>query len=486
MPELHHQSLHQYLKETDQTSFAPVCLVYGESFLYEQAVKQIVDAIIPDVSKQRQGHEIIRHQEPSQIIDAIERLNTYAFFNQKKIIELRDSNIFVSARNQGKLLGKIKKAYDSSDMILAIRYYLELLARLNIDSDDISEENINSILDIDANEFPDIKWLTAISDEAKKNSRTPLQTNDESDILEKALVAGFPKNNHLIISTDTVDKRAGLYQSIKNIGIIIDCTVSKGSRKADKDLQRKTLLDYLNRELKKHRKEMDPDAFELFYEKIGFDIRNFAGCLEKIIQYAGDRTAIHARDVEAVSHQVRQDPIYELTGAILEKNIAKSLYCLSSLLNAGYHPLQILTAIVNQMRRVLMIIGFLRSPSGQTWHKGIRFEKFQSDVVPLIRKYDDALLCRLKENELAYLDKSENESASSKKSVSSDLLILKKDQHPYSVYASFLKAERMEEVGILRALTNLSKADMAMKTTGQRPKSILEELIIKICTPNGM
>jgi hypothetical protein len=33
---------------------------------------------------------------------------------------------------------------------------------------------------------------------------------------------------------------------------------------------------------------------------------------------------------------------------------------------------------------------------------------------------------------------------------------------------------------------DLSQADAAIKTTGQRPKSILEEMIIKICRPNGL
>jgi DNA polymerase III subunit delta len=483
MPEIQYQSLPQYLKETGNASFAPIYLIYGEDFLYEQAVNQIVNVIIPDHSKQRHGYEIIRQQESSQIIDVTEKINTYAFFNHKKIIELRDSNIFVGAKNQGKLIGKIKKAYDNSDIIRATRYYLELLERLKVDIDDICDENILNLLGIESNEFPDIKWLLTVNEETKQNTLTRTNSADDIGLLEQALVNGFPKNNHLIISTDTIDKRSSLFQAIKKYGVIIDCSVSRGSRKADKDIQRQTLANYMNRELKKYHKQIDPEAFDIFYERIGFDIRNFAGCLEKTIQYVGDRTIIDKEDVEAVLHRGRLDPIYEITGAIMEKNLGKSINFLSSLLDSGYHPLQILTAITNQVRRVLLIKEFMASPYGNLWRKGIRFDQFQNEVTPAIRRFDDALLNHLDEQKHAFWEKAEIQNQTSKKNVSSDLFLLKKDQHPYAVYVLFLKADLFDHTELLSDLMNLSQADAAMKTSGQRPKSILEELIISICRP---
>jgi DNA polymerase III subunit delta len=486
MTEINHQALIQYLKETDDTSLAPVYLIYGEDFLYEQSVKCIVDAIIPDIAKQRHGYEVIRHQDSAQIVDVIEKLNTYAFLNQRKIIELKDSNIFISQRNTGNLIEKTKKAFDNSDMVQASRYYLELLGRLNINLDDITDDNILNLLGIDSDESPDIKWLLTLTEDAKKNQLITLQKFGESDLLEKALGCGFPKNNFLVISTDTVDKRSSLYQSIKKYGVIVDCTVSRGSRKADKDIQRQTLINCMYRELEKHGKKMDPDAFDLLYEKIGFDIRTFSGSLEKVIQYVGDRTTICLSDVEAVSHQVRQDPVYELTGAIMEKNILKSLFYLSSLLDSGSHPLQVLTSIINQLRRAFVIKDFLKSPSGSSWRKGIRFDQFQKDIIPSIRQYDNELLNHLDENRYSFWVKSDKESVTSKQKITSDLILLKKDQHPYALYLLFTKEDVFEDYEILMALMNLSQADVAMKTTGQRPKSILEEIIIKICRQNKL
>ena len=91
MPEIKHQTFYQHLKESEKLSFAPVYLIYGEEFLYQELIHHIVNAIIPDSTKQRHNYEIIQHQTVDQIVDVVERLNTYSFFSEKKIIELKNS-----------------------------------------------------------------------------------------------------------------------------------------------------------------------------------------------------------------------------------------------------------------------------------------------------------------------------------------------------------------------------------------------------------
>lgn len=481
MTEINHQSISQYIRETEKSSFSSVYLIFGEDFLYQQVVHHIVNALIPNASKQRHGHEIIRHQETGQIVDIIERLNTYAFFKEKKIIELRDSSVFITQKNQDKLIQKIKKAYDNSDFDQATRYYLELLGRLHLEPSEINEQNLTEVLNIDPVEFPDRAWLTAISEEAQKKVMSAIHGSDESELLKTAIEKGFPQNNHLIITTDIVDKRTGLYQTIKKAGVVIDCSVAKGSRKAEKDEQRQVIAQYMNRKLKRHQKEIAPDAFDVMYDKIGFDMRNFSRNLEKLISYVGDRKSIHTHDVEAIFNQVRQDPIYELTGAISEKNIQKSTHYLSSLQSSGYHPLQILMAITNQIRKLITIKEFLNSRWGAGWHRGMRFDQFQKDVLPLIKKYDDELISYVESQNYVFWEKTGADAAVDKKNYSSDLFLTKKSSHPYSLYLLITKSEIFQENHLLRSVEILSLADAALKTTGQRPKSILENMIIQIC-----
>ena len=93
------------------------------------------------------------------------------------------------------------------------------------------------------------------------------------------------------------------------------------------------------------------------------------------------------------------------------------------------------------------------------------------------------MLNHLDEHKHAFWEKAEIQNQTSKKIVSSDLFLLKKDQHPYAMYALFLKADLFDHNELSSDLMNLSQADVAMKTSGQRPKSILEALIISICRP---
>ena len=76
-----------------------------------------------------------------------------------------------------------------------------------------------------------------------------------SKVIEKE----FPKDNHLIILTDIVDKRRSLFKVIREVGTIIDCSVPKGERRADKTAQESVLFDRMKKILEQHEKTIDKD-----------------------------------------------------------------------------------------------------------------------------------------------------------------------------------------------------------------------------------
>ena len=78
----------------------------------------------------------------------------------------------------------------------------------------------------------------------------------------------------------------------------------------------------------------------MLHEMTGFDLRTFSGNLEKLVDYVGARQEITAADVEAVLNRTRQDPIYELTGALADRNPEQALFFLDSLLADGMFSLQ--------------------------------------------------------------------------------------------------------------------------------------------------
>ena len=204
----------------------------------------------------------------------------------------------------------------------------------------------------------DGKWLDEINRYCKTHELSIPSAGDQSDLLEEAIQKGFPKGNHLLITTDFIDKRRRLFNSIKKYGLIIDCSVPKGDRRDDRIAQEAVLREESEAILLKSGKRIEKDAFAAAVEMTGFDIRTFCNNVEKLVDYIGERKRITVDDVENALKRTKQDPIYELTNALGERNLQNSLFYLNSLLSDNYHPLQVLSAIANQMRRLLVARGF--------------------------------------------------------------------------------------------------------------------------------
>jgi len=483
MSEINYQSVKDYISDRIKTSFDPVYLIFGEEYLYKQVVASLVNAIIPDQTKQKHNYEVVRQKEEGQLVDVLERINTYSFFSEKKIVELRDATLFVTFHNNEKLLNKVKQAFENNEPGKASNFFLNLLSRLNLDLEDLSDNTIGDKLNISQDQSYDIDWIKKLIAYCSDNRLSVPEAGDDAERLKSAIENGFPKDNFLFISTDTIDKRKGLYKTIKKFGTVIDCAVAKGSRKVDRDEQRRFLLQHMKQLAKTNNKQVDPRAFDLMVKMIGFDLRGFSSNMEKMIDYVGVRETITIDDARAVLNRLRQDPIYEITGAVSEKDTLKALYYLSSLLSSGYHYLQILTAITNQIRRLLLIKGFVESSYGGDWRPGMSFDRFKSLIIPSIRQYDEALLAHISDQKNLMKGNINIDPAGSKpkKKDATDLIIAKNPNNPYPIYQMFLRSENFSKKDLCASFEILNQTDVKLKTTGQTPRFVLEEAVLAIC-----
>ncbi len=486
MSEINYQSIKEYIHERSNSSFDPIYLIFGESFLVHQITRDLLNAIIPDQARQKHNYEVVNHREEGQLADVIERMNTYSFFSEKKIMELRDATVFVAAQNQGGFLQKVKQSYENNDFEKAAKKFLNLLSRLQIDLSDISPNISDGIiadkLNISEDQANDIDWIKKLCAYCLERNLPVPESGDDAERLKNAIEHGFPKNNILFISTDTIDKRKALYKTIKKIGTVFDCSIARGNRKSDIDAQRRFLQQHMRQLLKKHHKQMDGQAFELIFKMTGFDLRAFTANLEKLVDYAKDRNQITKNDVHAVLIRTRQDPIYELTGALSERDTLKTLHYMSSLLSSGFHYLQILTAMTNQIRKLLVIKGFLEISNGSNWHPGISYGQFRQTIIPLISEYDKKLIEKIGYHQNALKGKLEPQESKKKKKISTDLMLAKNPNNPYPVFQQFLRSKKYTKKELFTAFEILSHADVKLKTTGQAPEVVLEEAIFKICS----
>ncbi len=487
MPEIHYKELKNYLKNLKEgqkiKDFATVYLIYGEALLYKGALETLLDALIP---KHRSFNYQAIDGTDGRIEDVVERVNTYSLLAGTKVVAICDSKIFYSKQDEGRLLEKAKEAFDAQNIKKAAEFLLSLLGILNLSFNDISEANRRKTLKLGVDKPGSLQWLDNVIKFCMENNLTIPIGERNIDLLEQAIEKGFPKGNHLVITTDMVDKRRKLFKIIKKNGIVIDCSVPKGDRRADKMAQEVVLTEKMNAVLDRCGKIMDRGAYQAMYELTGFDMETFFNNLQKLISYVGDRKEITVKDVAFVLKRTKKDPIYELTNAIADRNIEKSLFFLNSLLTDNFHPLQILASITNQIRKLLVIKDFVESSHGTSWYPEMQYGPFKNSVMTAVQSYNRDLLNQVEQWEDMLSKDTDNDNKRTKKKkkkkkgkMVTDLEIA---NNPYPVYKMLLTSEKFTKNELIDAIEHLSQADFRLKYTKQRPKMVLEEAVLWICS----
>ena len=307
-----------------------------------------------------------------------------------------------------------------------------------------------------------------------------------SDLVEK----GIPEDNFLIMTTASLDRRRKIYKTLDTSGLVIDCTVAQGARKADLDDQRAVLRDIAKKVLGRSGKTMDQAAFSTLSDLTGFDPGLFAQNLEKLVAYSGTRPAIEQADVKAVIPRDKKDPIFSLTNALMEKNAGKALFYLSSLFADGFHPLQILKAFENLVRKLVLVKAFvedfaLRHPDVRL--DRINFNTFKQKVLPAIIAHDDIVKKQTQafQTTLAGNVASDGKKKEKKTAPPSDLLLAPNPKSPYPLFQSFDKSAGFSLDELCSALIALGDLDFALKSSSMEAKVGIENFVIIFCQKGG-
>ncbi len=294
--------------------------------------------------------------------------------------------------------------------------------------------------------------------------------------LEKLIKTGFPPHHYLILTTSASDKRRSLFKTLKTYGIVIDCSIPKGNRQSDQNQQINTLRGIMHSIIGKNNKTMDNNAFKALIDKTGFNPAVFADNLEKLTAFVGKKKEIDLKDIEKLVSHTKQEPIFELTNAISQKNTERALFCNKSLLNSGFHPLQILTAMANNIRKLILVKNFIERSNKngrKIWWNGQNYNQFQYNTMPEIIKYDKKFIKKLLSWNDEALKKSENNFK--------EILIAPNPKNTYPIYQTFLKSDNFSMEELAKALIALGELDFALKSSSGASDILLTNIIIKIC-----
>jgi DNA polymerase-3 subunit delta len=427
-----HRDFEPYLNdlaEGAQDRRAPVYLFYGEEAIYQPALETLLNVLVP-ASMRKFNYEAFEGSREN-VEAALSCLNTYSLSGGTKVVALLNADFFSSTGGDA--------------------------APSDTDAPSSSRE---------------------IAPPAA----------DAQTLLSEALSHGFPDKHILVITSETVDRRRRLFKTIHDAGLVVDCSVPKGDRRADKTAQQSVLAMKRDEILGRRKKRISAAAYAALYEMTGFDLRTFSNNLLKLMDYIGDREEISEADVLFVLNRTKTDPVYAFTDAVTDRHVDDGLFYLRSLLTAGFHPLQIMAALVNQMRRLIVVKSFVKNLPAGLWRTDLPYPAFQKTILPLMLARDKSFQSRVAAWGTAggaKAPKTRHRTAAvptaPKGVAGGDLLLVSNPKSPYPVYKSMQKADGFTMKALLQALRALSRADVMLKSSDHPPESVLTGLVISIC-----
>ena len=475
MTEITHDALDGYLKRLTPEQAAAVYLAHGEEMLCQKAARALTDHLL---GTGRTAHQVDRVEgnAAGAVAEALARVNTYSLLGGTKVVLLADARVFHDRADSRGFLEKARTAQQNDQMAKAAKALMAVLGFHRLALDDIDADARRRLL-LDAELDPDQDgWLdTLVSWCRQQDLRVP-PGEDDAQILTRTLEQGIPAGHHLIVTAEGVDRRRKLYKAFEAAGVVVDCTVPTGDRMADREVQQRVLHGEVRRILGPSGKRLEPEAFKMLVDMTGFDLRTFSGGLEKLIDYSGARSDISVDDVREVLSRSKKDPIYVLTGAVGDRRLLAALQSLDSLLANEVHPLQVLAALVNQVRRLLLARSFIDGPEGRCWHQQMAYNDFQRQVLPLLADRDRRL-----RDQVAGWRPEKSDAKGRVRGIDTDLVLVKNPKSPYPVYLLFKQAERFSAALLQEAVVRLAAVDRSLKSTGAPARWVLESLLWFLC-----
>ncbi len=307
----------------------------------------------------------------------------------------------------------------------------------------------------------------------------------DMELLTGLIEKGIPDTHTLVMTSSSLDKRKKIFKTIQSHGSIIDCMVSTGVRKEDLDEQRAVLQEISRKMLAAAQKTMDANAFHALVEQTGFAPETFARNIEKLVTYSGAHPVIRLTDIQAVVIRDKKDPVFNLTNAVQERDAARAMTVLCSLFQEGFHPLQILRSLENQVRKLLLVKSFILSLSntqGPSYHKAMTFNVFKQEMMPVILSHDETEKSRAAGLDFGFPSEKPSGKA---KTMTTDLIMAPNPNSPYPLFQVFKNSENFSLNELRQAMIALADMDYRLKSASSEAPISLENFILNLCQKGG-
>jgi len=476
MPTIAYNAVSDHLKRNPPEQWPAMTLIYGDESLCRKAFDAVMGKLMPD-AEQAVGVDAFDGADTS-VGTVLASLNTYALLTSAKVVVLHNARLFYSANARQGLKEKMNAAGRKGEVKKAVRPFLNLMALEGLDFEDLAAvAHRKKMVPLVDGQPP--QWFDQLLDHCRDKGLKIPDRRDDADLMKTALEKGFPPGHRLLITTDVVDRRKALFKAIDQQGLVVDCSVPKGETRNDRQVRDALMRATMDEALAKAGKTITADARQRTMRWTGFDLRVLSGNLEKLVSFVGARQTIEDDDVTAVLQRTRKDPIFEFTNAVADRDLTGALYRMQNLLDDGMHPLQVLAAVANQVRRLLLARVYTTRDRGRNWSDRMAFPQFKAGAFKDVLTKDEAF-AGLQQTWDAMLTSGKGKKRPPK-AIPSDLVLARNPKSPFPVFQTLKKAQNYTLEELTAAMVRLSDTDLRMKSTGQDSRMLLEAYLIGLC-----
>lgn len=266
--------------------------------------------------------------------------------------------------------------------------------------------------------------------------------------LNQFLQERLPPRISLVITATDFDGRKSITKTFAKIGRVIAFKTDPYKEQQNQS----QALDFAQETAAKLGKKLEMSAGVLLVEMSGRDCRTIRSELEKVATYVGTEATIREKEVREIGSWRPGGVVWDLPDAIGERDLGKAWVVLDHLLFLGEAPIVLLFAIISRVRLLLLLCVLVEE-------KLLRVDEDYASFKSQLERLPSWILENLPR------DKKLNPLAN----------------HPFVLYKAAPGVSCYTRVELQQALETLLKCNERLVSSGGRPKSIMEDALLKIC-----
>lgn len=430
------------------------CLVCGEDpYLRGRAARALGEALVPEAERTPFNFRVIEggEEDPAELVAS---LRTYSLFGGATVLWVARTRLLVSAKNVADVLKAAASAWaeaarsdDEPGRARAARDVLKVLTVRGLGLEALDPESGEPADDI-LEEAGEGGWLADVAAFCRDRELAPARAGGDAVLLQ-ALEEGWPEDNVLVLVAEACDRRLRLFKALKKHGLVLDTGAAPAQTRAGEEASRRRVAGMAE----EAGARLTPAARALLEKKVGFDLSRMEREIDKLATYVGPGGEVGEAEVQAVVGWTREEGQWELSNAVQERDLPRSLRALRRTLDHGVPPVRVFFQIVSKLRDVLHAHACIEGPLAGVWRRGMDQRGYQARVRPRVEALVEA----------------DREGVDP---------ILR--SHPWALFKSLEATDRFGRDELLEALEELYRTNRALVSGGGPPAALLEHLLVRV------